>query len=48
MTTSGLRVVRGGSWYYAQDFSRLGYRDSVGPDARNYDLGFRVCRSAPV
>ena len=40
---SGARVLRGGSWYYGGPGSLLSSaRDLLGPDYRNYDIGFRV------
>jgi formylglycine-generating enzyme required for sulfatase activity len=37
-----LRVARGGSWLYAESFSRSANRDDYGPENRCSDIGFRV------
>jgi len=39
--TGYLRVVRGGSWYYTEDYLRVANRDLVSPDVRFGSLGFR-------
>jgi formylglycine-generating enzyme required for sulfatase activity len=36
------RVLRGGSWCYAQGFARCAYRLRLYPAYRDYDVGFRV------
>ena len=41
------RVLRGGSWFFSQDFARAAYRSYFAPDDRNYDLGFRVVVRRP-
>ena len=43
--TSGLRVIRGGSWVYNPGFLRSANRDGFDPDLRNNYLGFRVART---
>ncbi|HQL88517.1 MAG TPA: Ig-like domain-containing protein, partial [Lentisphaeria bacterium] len=42
------RARRGGSWYYSAYHCRIGYRQSAGPDKRNYDYGFRLSFTSPV
>lgn len=39
------RVLRGGSWYYAQGYARAGYRSFSRPGSRGNAIGFRVCAS---
>jgi len=41
------RVLRGGSWDYARDFARVGFRVRYFPSIRSNDVGFRVVRSSP-
>src|SRR5690606_28448685 len=42
------RTVRGGSWFYFQDFARLAFRPHNTPDLRVNNSGFRVnLRRAP-
>ena len=41
------RILRGGSWYFNLGFCRSAYRLYGVPGIDNYDLGFRVCCSAP-
>ncbi|MCP4425081.1 MAG: SUMF1/EgtB/PvdO family nonheme iron enzyme, partial [Chloroflexi bacterium] len=36
------RVLRGGSWYNAQNYARAAYRHYIFPDNRNDNYGFRV------
>jgi len=38
------RVVRGGSWYYNADYSRVAYRYDYSPDYRGSNYGFRISR----
>ena len=38
----GLRVVRGGAWYYSAQVSRSAYRSGYKSDERDYRVGFRV------
>ena len=45
---SGLRVIRGGSWYYGSDSARCGLRYTHYPDDSGQSLGFRVVREIPV
>ena len=40
------RVRRGGGWDYNASDCAVSDRDDGDPDVRNYNLGFRVCRSA--
>jgi formylglycine-generating enzyme required for sulfatase activity len=44
---SEVRVLRGGSWIDGPRSCRSAYRDNFTPVNRNYDIGFRVCCSAP-
>ncbi len=37
------RVLRGGSWFRSAVWCRSAYRYKVGPDDRNWNVGFRVC-----
>ncbi len=39
-----LRVIRGGSWYYAADYCRAAYRNGNTPTYANYYLGLRLAR----
>ena len=39
------RVIRGGSWYYFLDFSRVSARSYAAAGARDCDLGFRVAQT---
>ena len=39
------RVLRGGSWNARPQFLRSAYRDWLTPDARNFDIGFRLART---
>lgn len=43
---SGFKVVRGGSWYYVDDMSKLTSRDGPKPGKPNFYYGFRVVKSA--
>lgn len=38
------RVIRGGSWSYSKNYVRATVRDSLSPDGRRIDLGFRCAR----
>ncbi len=40
----GIRVLRGGSWYYASDLARSSYRYWDDVTYTNYDVGFRCAR----
>jgi formylglycine-generating enzyme required for sulfatase activity len=42
LQTGTARAARGGSWIYSRDSARCAYRDGLGPDDFNSDLGFRV------
>lgn len=42
------RVLRGGSWNYYLWHCCAAYRYHSAPVYRNYNVGFRVCRGAPV
>jgi len=42
------RVLRGGCWGYFPEFCRSAYRSKSLPEARNFDIGFRlVCAGGP-
>jgi len=41
-TTTGLRLLRGGSWDFGADDNRSAYRGHCGPGGRYYNIGFRV------
>lgn len=41
----GLRIVRGGSWYYDAGRCRSGFRQHHLPGSRHYSFGFRVVMS---
>lgn len=41
------RVFRGGSWYYSPRNCRSASRNWLAPDNRTFNIGFRVCCSAP-
>jgi len=41
---SPLKVIRGGSWYFAADSARCALRYTHRPDDRGFSLGFRVAR----
>ena len=41
------RVVRGGSWYRYRNLARCAYRDSLHPDLRGGNVGFRWCVVSP-
>ena len=45
---SASRVLRGGSWNFDPQFLRAAGRVGVAPDDRDYSIGFRVCRVAPI
>ena len=38
------KVIRGGSWYYVEDMSRITSRDGPQPNFTNYNYGFRVVK----
>lgn len=40
------RVVRGGSWYYVEEFCRVSQRDSPKPNLKKFVYGFRVVKKA--
>jgi formylglycine-generating enzyme required for sulfatase activity len=40
--TGSRRVIHGGCWFSGAGFCRVAYRDSLGPGARNADVGFRL------
>ena len=42
------RVLRGGSWFFNPGFARVSLRFSYGPDDRNSNIGFRVCRASHI
>jgi len=39
-----LKVIRGGSWYFAADSARCALRYTHRPQDRGFSLGFRVVR----
>ena len=41
---SGLKVIRGGSWYFGADSARCALRYTHPPQERGFSLGFRVVR----
>lgn len=43
-TSTGSRVVRGGSWNSDAYDCRVSYRDDHNPNYRDYNVGFRVCQ----
>jgi formylglycine-generating enzyme required for sulfatase activity len=43
----GVRVIRGGSWFYDPLSVRTAYRSGDGVNARDFDDGFRVARALP-
>ncbi len=45
---SSSRVLRGGSWRNGPCYCRAANRNVRAPDHRNYYIGFRVCRGAPI
>jgi formylglycine-generating enzyme required for sulfatase activity len=45
-TGGSYRVNRGGSWFHVASFCRSAFRDRYPPDARHFNLGFRVARSS--
>ncbi|MCQ2975706.1 MAG: formylglycine-generating enzyme family protein [Bacteroidales bacterium] len=38
------RVIRGGSWYYSEDMTKVTSRDGPKPTFTNYNYGFRVVK----
>ena len=46
--SSSDRVLRGGSWFDLPGDCRAAGRGVGAPDYRGYDVGFRVCRGAPI
>jgi eukaryotic-like serine/threonine-protein kinase len=47
MSSSGDRVLRGGSWGGDDDFARSASRNRLDPSYANDDIGFRCARSLP-
>ena len=43
----GLRVLRGGSWYFVSSFARAALRDKFVTAYRDFNLGFRLARALP-
>ena len=41
-----VKIIRGGSWYYAADSARCALRYTHRPQDRGFSLGFRVARDA--
>jgi len=44
---SGLRVLRGGSWFFNATDCRSAYRSYAHPGLRPHGVGFRPARSSP-
>ena len=42
------RALRGGSWYFSQDYARCGYRHWDIPNSRDNNIGFRVVCASPI
>ena len=42
--TSGLKTIRGGSWYFGSDSARCALRYTHRPQDRGFSLGFRLVR----
>jgi formylglycine-generating enzyme required for sulfatase activity len=40
------RVIRGGGWFLVAGNCRSAFRDNVTPGSRDYNLGFRLLRTA--
>ncbi len=47
LSTNGLRVVRGGSWYYTRKLARCAAREGLLPTYTSPALGFRLALSVP-
>ncbi|HXI03356.1 MAG TPA: formylglycine-generating enzyme family protein [Candidatus Saccharimonadales bacterium] len=45
---SGVRIIRGGSWYYGADSARCGLRYTHHDEDSGPSLGFRLVREAPA
>jgi len=45
--TSGLKVIRGGSWYFGADSARCALRYTHPPEELGFSLGFRVAADPP-
>jgi formylglycine-generating enzyme required for sulfatase activity len=43
-TNSSEKVLRGGSWYYDEDWCRSTFRRGLPPGRRGGAIGFRVCK----
>jgi formylglycine-generating enzyme required for sulfatase activity len=43
-TNSSEKVLRGGSWYYDEDWCRSTFRRGLPPERRGGAIGFRVCK----
>jgi formylglycine-generating enzyme required for sulfatase activity len=43
--TSGLKVIRGGSWYFNADSARSALRYTHAPDLKGFSIGFRVVKT---
>ena len=41
---SSYKVIRGGSWYYVDDFCRITLRDAPKPNLKKFVYGFRVVK----
>ena len=47
-TSGSYRVIRGGSWFYAQSYSRVSMRTRALPDDYGYILGLRLALPLPL
>ena len=43
-TNSRYRVIRGGNWYYVDEFCRVAQRDGPKPEEKKFVYGFRVVK----
>jgi len=43
----GLRVLRGGSWFYGPEFLRASFRYGGNADTRTNVVGFRLAQDVP-
>ena len=45
-SASDLRIVRGGAWYFPEDYMRVTYRSAPNHSLSNFSLGFRCAKDA--